>query len=116
MNSLAAPLVIEPSFLGAKLRRRLAAVLAAAAPGPTQAASPRTATAPSRRPATASEPDLWRLYRLAVVMDSVHPSIAAELDRYRASINCASAYNDAAAPSRSVEGAADSFRSTRADG
>jgi hypothetical protein len=84
MNTPPAPFAVEPSSL-ACLGRNLHWLLMAAfaVPAPALSAVPPAVTAAPRSPLTAGEPDLWRLYRLAVVMDSVHPSIAAELDRYR---------------------------------
>jgi hypothetical protein len=84
MNTSPAPFAIEPSSLaavGRNLHWLLKAAFAAPAPALSDAAP--AVTASPRSPLTAGEPDLWRLYRLAVVMDSVHPSIAAELERYR---------------------------------
>jgi hypothetical protein len=54
-------------------------------------APPASAAPPARPPMTvapcatltASEPDIWQLYRLAVTTDSVHPSLAAEIAKFQ---------------------------------
>lgn len=84
MNTTPVPFAIEPSSLAA-VGRNLHWLLKAAfaAQAPALSAAPPAVTGAPRSPLTPGELDLWRLYRLAVVMDSVHPSIAAELNRYR---------------------------------